>query len=172
MKNFMLHASVALAMLIGTCGVSRVQAQAAGAKSGSFDPHDLNGVWVRKGRPRPAPGTTPPPAPPAGLDEKLRPPFTAWGQQQFDAHIPTVGPRVQPGKENDPTMRCDPDGFPKIFTSPEPFEIVMANKRRFQFFENDPLWREIWLDLDESLPRIPNPHGMEHRWGTGRATRW
>jgi hypothetical protein len=180
MRDAILRVSVGLVLLIGTCGIAVVQAQPQNAKpaAGGFDPHDLGGVWVPRGRgpaPGAAPGAPPPPppaaapaapgapgargpvqGPPSGLDERLKPAFTPWGQMKFDSNIPTVGPRVQPGKENDPTLWCDPDGFPKILSSPEPWEIVLTPKRMFMFFEKDHLWREIWLD-GRQLSQDPDP---------------
>jgi hypothetical protein len=141
------------------CFFAISQAQAQDAK---FDPHDLNGVWVTK-RPAPPPnadgaagGQAPAAQQQGGNQNTNHPPFTAWAQPRFDASIPSGGPRDIIGKENDPTLKCDPDGFPKILNSPEPFEIVIAARRMFMFFEKDHIWREIWLD-GRALPKDPDP---------------
>ena len=89
-----------------------------------------------------------------------RPPMTAWGQARFDAAVPSSrspgpeGDRVIPGKENDPTLACFPDGIPKILTSPEPFEIITIANRVLMFFEKDHGWRQIWTD-GRKLPADP-----------------
>src|SRR5438874_94181 len=68
--------------------------------SGPFDPHDLTGVWAGSGEYL---GTPPPP-------------MTVLGKAQFDANKPSYGPRaIPPALGNDPTGRCDPLGFPRIF---------------------------------------------------------
>lgn len=110
-----------------------------------FSPHDLNGLWMT------ASGLT------AGqqlVDPNAHPPFTPWGQMRFDASYPSLGPRDIPGKENDPILRCDPDGVPKILGSPHPFEIFMLSDRMLQIFEKHHDWREIWTDGRE-LPKDP-----------------
>ena len=78
----------------------------------TFNPRDLSGVWVgsRDGR--------------SILDQSLVPPMTASAQAKFDAAVPTIGPRVIAGKENDPILRCNPDGLPKLLGVPQPFEII------------------------------------------------
>jgi hypothetical protein len=80
--------------------------------------------------------------------------MTSWGQARFDASIPSLGPRAIPGKENDPALYCYPDGFPKILTSPEPFEIISMPGRVVMFFEKDHGWRQIWTD-GRKLPDDP-----------------
>lgn len=133
---------------------SAANAQAAGLaadqqpnsqSAAPFSPHDLNGLWMT------ASGLT------AGqqlVDPNAHPPFTPWGQMRFDASYPSLGPRDVPGKENDPILRCDPDGVPKILGSPHPFEIFMLPDRMLQIFEKHHDWREIWADGRE-LPKDP-----------------
>lgn len=147
------------------------QSQTTAKDSSAFSPHDLNGVWAAKrmGPPPTAAQTAGnatsqtaeanPPASGSAANNPFanpHPPFTSWAQMRFDASVPSGGPRDIPGKENDPALKCDPDGFPKILGSPEPFEIVMTPSRMFMFFEKDHIWREIWLD-GRSLPKDPDP---------------
>ena len=127
--------------------------QAAGAAAVR---HDLDGVWFIK-----TATTTPRTAfECCVVDPRLRPPMTAWGQARFDAAVPSSrspgpeGDRVVPGKENDPTLACFPDGIPKILTSPEPFEIISVPGRVLMFFEKDHGWRQIWTD-GRKLPADP-----------------
>jgi hypothetical protein len=110
-----------------------------------FSPHDLDGLWMTVS------GVT------GGaqlVDPNAHPPFTPWAQMRFDATFPSLGPRDVPGKENDPILRCDPDGVPKILGSPHPFEIFMLPDRMLQLFEKHHDWREIWTDGRE-LPKDP-----------------
>jgi hypothetical protein len=82
--------------------------------------------------------------------------LTPWGQARFDAAVPFLGPRVQPGKENNPSLRCEPEAVPKSLILPNPFEIVQTPGRIFMFFEEFHLWRTIWTD-GRPLPKNPDP---------------
>src|SRR6058998_2256413 len=110
-------------------------------------PRDLSGVWINKRDGKQL------------IDEKFRPPMTPWAQARFDAAVPTLGPRVIAGKENDPILRCNPDGIPKLLGVPQPFEIVQTAKRVFMFFEHNRHWRTIWTD-GRKLPDDPDPSWM------------
>jgi hypothetical protein len=115
--------------------------------------HDLSGVWInaRDGRP-------------AAVDTNKRPPMTPWAQARFDAAVPTVGPRVIAGKENDPILRCNPDGLPKLLIVPQPFEIIQIPNRTLMFFEHNRHWRTIWTD-GRKLPEDPDPAWMGYSIG-------
>ena len=91
-----------------------------------------------------------------GIDEKLRPPLTPWGQARFDASAPLVGPRAVAGKENNPALHCEPEAVPKSLILPNPFEIVQIPGRMFMFFEQYHLWRTVWSD-GRPLPKDPDP---------------
>ena len=121
--------------------------------------HDLSGVWMQyPAEPAPGvPGMT-------GIDERLRPPFTRWGQTKFDAARPMQGPTAVPGQENAPTLHCDPDGPPRILVLPNPFEIVQIPGRVFMFFEEYHAWRTIWADGRE-LPKNPDPSWLGYSVG-------
>jgi hypothetical protein len=127
-----------------------VHAQTAPVTADSPSPRDLGGVWM--------------PFPDkrengeliiSGIEEKTRPPLTPWGQARFDAAIPFLGPRVQPGKENNPSLQCEPEAVPKSLILPNPFEIVQIPGRIFMFFEEFHLWRTIWTD-GRALPKNPD----------------
>jgi hypothetical protein len=121
--------------------------------------HDLSGVWMQY-----------PDGPTAGvpgmnaIDEKLRPPFTPWGQARFNAARPMQGPTAVPGQENAPTLHCDPDGPPRVLNLPNPFEIVQIPGRVFMFFELGHVWRTIWTD-GRTLPKDPDPSWLGYSVG-------
>ena len=119
---------------------------------GSFNPRDLSGVWIgsRDGE--------------AVLDQSRVPPMTPAAQAKFDAAVPTLGPRVVAGKENDPILRCYPDGLPKLLGVPQPFEIIQLTNRVIMFFEHNRHWRTIWTD-GRKLPEDPEPRWMGHSVG-------
>jgi hypothetical protein len=112
--------------------------------------HDLSGVWMQypDGFVPGVPGMN-------AVDYRTRPPFTPWGKAKFDAAKPLVGPRAIPGEENNPELRCEPDGPPKLLNLPNPFEIVQTPGRVLMFFELGHIWRTVWTD-GRPLPKDPN----------------
>ncbi len=121
--------------------------------------HDLSGVWMQYPDKRVdgAPIVT-------GIDESARPPLTPWGQARFDAAIPFMGPRAVAGKENNPSLRCEPEAVPKSLILPNPFEIVQIPGRVLMFFEEFHLWRPIWTD-GRPLPKDPDPSYLGYSVG-------
>lgn len=139
------------------------QGQTAGAPTSKQDPHDLSGIWF-----------TIPRAGHASLesaadvqqpvDDEVRPPMTAWASERYKNNIPHGGPRAIAGKENDPVLRCYPDGFPKILEVPQPFEIIQIPGRVLVNYEMHGLRRQIWTD-GRSLPKDPEPSFMGYSVG-------
>jgi hypothetical protein len=121
--------------------------------------HDLSGVWMQypDGDVPGVPGMN-------AVDDRTRPPLTAWGKEKFDAARPLVGPRAVPGEENNPALRCDPDGPPKLLNLPNPFEMVQIPGRVLMFFELGHIWREIWTD-GRPLPKDPEPSYLGYSIG-------
>jgi hypothetical protein len=113
--------------------------------------HDLSGVWMQypDGDVPGVPGMN-------AVSNRTRPPLTPWGQAKFDAAKPLVGPRAVPGQENNPELRCVPDGPPKLLNLPNPFEIVQIPGRMLMFFELGHVWRTVWTD-GRPLPKDPEP---------------
>ena len=114
--------------------------------------HDLSGVWM------------PYSVHMDGIDEKLRPPLTPWGQTRFDASAPLVGPRAVAGQENDPSLNCQPEAIPKSLVLPNPFEIIQIPGRMFMLFEQYHLWRTVWAD-GRPLPKDPDPSYLGYSVG-------
>ena len=142
----------------------KLQAQSDQLSVGPAFSHDLGGVWM----PFPDKRENGEPVI-SGIEEKTRPPLTPWGQARFDAAIPFLGPRAQPGKENNPSLRCEPEAVPKSLILPNPFEIVQIPGRIFMFFEEFHLWRTIWTD-GRALPKNPDPSYLGYsvgRWEGG-----
>ncbi len=114
------------------------------------DSHDLSGVWM------PYPDTDVPPGTGKNaIDQSTRPPLTPWGQEKFNASRPLLGPRAIAGEENSPSLKCDPDGPPKLLNHPNPFEIVQMPGRVLMFFEEQHIWRNVWAD-GRPLPKDPD----------------
>jgi hypothetical protein len=87
--------------------------------------------------------------------DNLIPPMTPWAQAKYDAEKPGYGPRRAPGG-NDPILRCDPMGFPRVMFLNTPFEFVQVAGRVIQFFEHEHEYRSIWTD-GRPLPEDPDP---------------
>jgi hypothetical protein len=121
--------------------------------------HDLSGVWMQypQGDLPGTPGMN-------TVNVRFRPPLTPWGQARLDAARPLVGPKAVAGEENSPTLRCDPDGPPKVLNHPNPFEIVQIPGRMFMFFEEQHIWRTIWADGRE-LPKDSDPSYLGYAVG-------
>jgi hypothetical protein len=121
--------------------------------------HDLSGVWMQypEGDVPGTPGMN-------TVNERFRPPLTPWGQARLDAARPLVGPKAIPGEENSPSLKCDPDGPPKVLNHPNPFEIVQIPGRMFMFFEEEHIWRTIWAD-GRALPKDPDPSYLGYAVG-------
>jgi hypothetical protein len=160
---------VALVMIFASAPVlhaqsGQAQAPAKQAPEAAATPtaplsHDLSGVWMQYPDKRVdgVPIVT-------GIDESARPPLTPWGQARFDAAVPFIGPRAVAGKENNPSLRCEPEAVPKSLILPNPFEIVQTPERVFMFFEEFHLWREIWTD-GRPLPKNPDPSYLGYSVG-------
>ena len=135
--------SVILLAVFGLTGVVLGQlspkAKASSEKQ-SFSPRDLSGTWLGPDPQRPGPRLQEVFGP---LDQV--PPMTAWGQAQYDAAKPGFGPRANLNG-NDPTLRCDPVGVPRILTFITPMEIIQAPGQMVELFEASHEWRQIWTD--------------------------
>jgi hypothetical protein len=89
----------------------------------------------------------------------IRPPLTAWGQDQLDTHLPgghqdnndakAMGNRARiNGYDNDPLSTCDPLGFPHAFWAAldRPFEFLQTRDRMLMHVQFHEVWRQIWMD--------------------------
>jgi hypothetical protein len=142
-----LKAALAWAVILSCSWAAFAQSKqpaAAPAAPGSFDPHDLSGVWFSD-HPRPitvmqrywAYTFTP-----------EEPSMTAWGQMQYSAAKPSFGPHAYPlAESNDPLYHtCDPIGFPLVFLYPLPMQIVQTRGEVIMLFEWDSLRHQIFTD--------------------------
>lgn len=119
--------------------------------------HDLNGMWeFFNGVPNQGIYATP---------SKDAPPMTPWAQARWDAAKPGYGPKAQAGG-NDPILKCDPTGIPRILFFPQPFEVVMTPERTFMFFERDHAFRQIWTDGRD------HPKDLEPTWMGDSTGKW
>jgi hypothetical protein len=141
-----------------------------------FDAKDLTGYWFRDGGFRGIRGT------------KMAdvPPMTPLGEKMLNANIPARGRSkgqplngdhpafvraVIPALSNDPIMRCDPQGIPRLPLDPEPTEWFMAPGRLMQFYQWGHIPREIWLD-GRQLPSGENLDNLGTSWFGMSVGRW
>lgn len=111
----LVFASLTLAQISG----KSLQEKAPTAAAPAFrdDLHNLSGVWFTKPRAgRNTIESTDDLQQP--VDLTLRPPMTPWAQQRYTNNVPHGGPRAIAGKDNDPILRCYPDGLPKVLRFP------------------------------------------------------
>ena len=120
------------------------QAQSGGE---SFDPQDLSGIWFRGGGVRRGDRAFGP--------RDTIPAMTPEGEARARAITPQRGSRVDfmevadfPGQSNDPTIVCNPTGFPRILvdTAPEIFEFIHVGGRLLQLHQLERAIRELWMD--------------------------
>jgi hypothetical protein len=151
MRARIVYIAVAVLGLIPTWaplarGQNRGQTAQQPANKTAFDPHDLSGVWFRRGKS----GST--------LSRDNVPAMTPWAQAKYTSNKPGIGraERIVP-LGNDPMMACDPVGFPRVmFYDAYPSEIVQLPNKIIEFFDYFYTHRTIWLDGRE-LPKDPDP---------------
>ena len=142
-------ATIALGVIVAFAPRASAQGATSAPETKSFVAatralsHDLSGVWMPYSLHM------------DGIDEKLRPPLTLWGQARFNAAAPLVGPRAVAGRENNPALHCELEAVPKSLVLPNPFEIIQIPGRMFMLFEQYHLWRTIWAD-GRALPKDPD----------------
>src|SRR5712691_7989799 len=154
--TFLLVSAVMLAGTGQRRGGQRGRGPAANAEpSPPHDPHDLSGIWLRRGGFLSMSNTPPP--------------FTLEGKRRFDANKPSYGPRaIPPALGNDPMGNCDPLGVPRLLlleNSPGDFEFIQIPGRVLQIFDRHHVYRMIWTDGRE-LPKDPDPRLLG--WSAGR----
>jgi hypothetical protein len=109
------------------------------ANTKPFDAHDISGIWAN----------------PGGFDAVLgnsRPPMTDWGKAKW-ATTKASGRKTPlsygffPDQKdwNDPLFLCDPSGYPRNLDYGN-YRFVQVPGEVLEFFERDPMWRDLWLD--------------------------
>jgi hypothetical protein len=115
---------------------------------------DLSGAWVGPQNNRPDP----------------MPPMTPAGERAFRLNKP-YGAATQRsiGSSNDPFITCDPLGFPRdliahAVSSRGGTLFGTAPNRILITYEQQRLWREIWMDGRQLPTKIDVPGGAESRY--------
>ena len=116
-------------------------APAAGVESQT---RDFSGVWMEQREITFSPA---------------EPPMQPWAEAKFRTVRPSYGPRAS-SKSEDPTLNCEPPGFPRILLSPFPMQIVQAPAEVIVLFEYDHFIRQIFLDRRAH----PDPSDLDPSW--------
>src|SRR5579872_7247772 len=129
MRNWFFGFATAMILFIGSSSSAWAQTKSpsqppASTSPGSFDPHDLSGVWMQD---RPRMGK---------VIERYwiyeltleEPPMTEWGLAQYHSAKSSFGTHAYPIAEtNDPIYKsCAPPGFPRAFYHAFPLQIVQS----------------------------------------------
>ena len=120
--------------------------------------HDLSGMYEFFVRGIPDQGLY-------GSPSATPPTMTPWAQERYDKAMPGYGPKATV-ESNDPILRCNPSGVPRILVWPQPFEIVQTADRVFMFFEHERVWRQIWIDGRS------HPKDLEATWMGDSIGKW
>ena len=163
------------ALFFLTFAPMEVRSQPAGAQAAtgdSFDPRDLSGVWFRGGSAQPGDRGFGP--------RQTIPAMTPAGEAKARTNIPQRGVRVDfmqladfPGDSNDPTVLCNPTGFPRILvdTAPELFEFIHVNGRLIQLNQWERAIRELWMD-GRDVPTAENLDIIGPAWYGHSVATW
>jgi hypothetical protein len=88
-------------------------------------------------------------------------PFTPLGLKTWKEHRPGQGAYAVPvAEDNDPFQICDPIGFPRIeLFNLRAVRIFQTKSQVAMVYQNDQVWRTIWMDGRELPKEI-----LEARW--------
>jgi len=114
--------------------------------------HDFTGAWVG----------------PQNVSRDAMPPMTPAGEARFKQNKPYVSGGAREGDvktlaSNDPFITCDPLGFPRdllnhAVSSRGGMIFQPGQNRMFVMFEQQRVWREIWMD-GRALPKDVDAKG-------------
>lgn len=153
-------------ILMLVLGCTLLLTAALAAQTGRpFDPHNFTGIWRRSGGDR-------------GISAKA-PALTPEGKERAKTQKPSARSRVEgvtavdPEKSNDPTLACNPLGFPRLVidTAPNLMEFVNAEGKLLQIFQWSRTLRELWLDGRE-VPRGEDLDNLGPAWYGHSVARW
>ena len=133
--------------------------------AGKFDPHDFTGIWRREEGHRSISAKAAPMTP-AGMERAKE------MQPSARSNNPAIK-AVDPDLSNDPTLACNPFGFPRLVidTAPNLMEFVKAEGKLLQIFQWSRTLRELWMDGRE-VPTGENLDNLGPAWYGHSVARW
>ena len=117
---------------------------------------DLSGIWIQ------SPGRL------QGRFSAEDAPLQPWALEVYKANRQGVTNPGQSGLNGmDPEMYCLPEGVPRVYTMPPPFELVQVRGRIYMFFQSlqNPVPRYIYTDgrgHPEGYPTTAMGHSVGH----------
>ena len=145
MRKLGTAASIVFAsLLVFSLGLMAQGQGRAGAQSKTssepFDPHDFSGVWGVGAGGGGGNGGAP-----------AEPPMTAWGLAQYKlARTNSSKPPATGKDDNDPILRCEPPGIPRLYSGyVHPIAFMMDKDKVVQLWEADSLYRIFYLNRKE-----------------------
>lgn len=136
------------------------------AKPGASHP-DLSGIWGqrdRNGNPVGGGGGGDVRVIDGFLPHGQLPPLKQWALDRYPSLAVHPGIGRKRSLESDPMAYCLPEGFPRVYTLPDPFEIVQQPNRILMMFESLNQVRRIPTD-GRKLPQDPFPTYMGYSVG-------
>jgi hypothetical protein len=130
-------------VLAQTGGRAGAAGAAVDVNGNKFNPRDFSGIYGRSGG---DPGFGP---------SQSIPPLTLAGEARLKSvvlPVPSRSPLAKtasdPAQSNDPTLGCNPKGFPRLLldTTYGNYELVMLPNRMLQLWQEERRPREIWID--------------------------
>jgi hypothetical protein len=130
---------------------------------------DLTGIWEPTPRYRDGVFATGPKEYPSDGKPEHQLPFTPEGEKAWKSHKPGFGTTAVPISENnDPFDICDPIGFPRLeLFNLRAIQIFQTPKQVAIIYQNDQVWRNIWMDGRELPKEI-----LEPRWYGYSVGKW
>jgi hypothetical protein len=94
-------------------------------------------------------------------------PFTALGEKVWESHKYMDGLGASPyGQVNDPFKLCDPPGFPRVeLQELRAIQVIQLPKRVLVNYQNDQIFRTIWMDGRDFPKTITEPRWFGYSTG-------
>jgi len=140
-----------------------------GETPGPAPKHDLSGIWEPTPRYRDGVFATGPKEYPSDGKPEHNLPFTPDGEKEWKSHKPGFGTTAVPiAFNNDPFNICDPLGFPRVeLFNLRAIQVFQTPKQVAIIYQNDQVWRNIWMDGRELPKEIDEP-----RWYGYSVGKW
>jgi hypothetical protein len=148
-----------------------VREAASNQKVAPAQRHDLSGIWEPAKAYRDGVQATGAKEMPSDGKPEHELPFTPVGEQAFKANKPGFGTTAVPiALNNDPFDICDPLGLPRVeLFNLRAVQILQTKTQVLILYENDQVWRTIWMDGRE-FPK--NIQELEPRWFGYSVGKW
>ncbi len=120
------------------CAHAQAPKQQKASSPQPFDPHDLSGVWGGQS---------------TDNMTKDEPPMTPWAVAKYKtAKTNWSNPPVLGAEDNDPVLRCEPAGVPRIYNGfAHPMTFLQTNEKIVILYEADRIYRIVYMNRKHPL---------------------